>query len=70
MTVVETTTGDLRLMIDHGTGIRVYDLHTATHEEIVAPSSPTNMMDIPGSPVECILLKSCVVSCFKSILCN
>jgi hypothetical protein len=64
MNIAETTSGDLRLFVDNAGGIRMYDFHNSSLEDITAPGITHEQM---GLPVDSVLMASSVVSCFTSI---
>jgi hypothetical protein len=64
MSIAESITGDLRLYIDSPTGIRFYDFHNSTIEDVVAPGIPSDQM---GPPINNVLMSSSVVACYTSI---
>lgn len=65
MNIAETAAGELRLFLDNGNGIRMYDFHNSTIEEISAPGVSLDQL---GAPVDSVLMASSVVACYTSML--
>jgi hypothetical protein len=64
MSIAESINGELRLYVDCPFGIRFYDFHNSTIEEVAAPGIHSDQM---GGPINHVLMASSVVACFTSI---